>query len=72
VMASSAPSPDDRPSTPAHWNVTIAVEDADAIAAQATELAATAVPPFDAPWVRMTIIGDGSYPFALGPAPSLV
>ncbi len=59
VVASMTTIPDDQPSTPAHWNVTFAVEDADAIAAQATELGGKVViPPFNAPWVRMTIIED--------------
>jgi uncharacterized protein len=45
--------------TPPHWGVTFAVEDADAIAARATELGGRViVPPFDAPWVRMTVIAD--------------
>ena len=44
---------------PAHWGVTFAVDDADAIAARATELGGRVlVAPFDAPWVRMTIITD--------------
>jgi uncharacterized protein len=39
--------------------VTFAVDDADATAAKATELGGRViVPPFDAPWVRMTVIGD--------------
>jgi Glyoxalase/Bleomycin resistance protein/Dioxygenase superfamily len=39
--------------------VTFAVEDADGTAAKATELGGKViVPPFDAPWVRMTIIND--------------
>jgi predicted enzyme related to lactoylglutathione lyase len=59
VVASINPIPDDQPDTPAHWNVTFAIDDADATAAKATELGGTAiVPPFDAPWVRMTIIND--------------
>jgi uncharacterized protein len=59
VVASIAPIPDDQPGTPAHWGVTFAVDDADATAAKATELGGTViVPPFDAPWVRMTIITD--------------
>jgi uncharacterized protein len=59
VVASINPLPDDQPATPPHWSVTFAVEDADATAARATELGGTlAVPPFDAPWVRMTIIND--------------
>ena len=44
---------------PAHWSLTFAVDDADAVAAAATELGGTVVvPPFDAPWVRMTVITD--------------
>ena len=59
VVASINPIPDDQPDTPAHWSVTFAVDDADATAAKATELGGTVVvPPFDAPWVRMTIIND--------------
>ena len=59
VVAGINPIPDDQPDTPAHWNVTFAVDDADATAARATELGGTVlVPPFDAPWVRMTIIND--------------
>jgi uncharacterized protein len=59
VVASINPIPDDQPDTPPHWSVTFAVDDADAIAAKATELGAEViVPPFDAPWVRMTIIKD--------------
>jgi uncharacterized protein len=59
VVASINPIPDDQPDTPPHWSVTFAVDDADATAAKATELGGTViVPPFDAPWVRMTIIDD--------------
>jgi uncharacterized protein len=59
VVASINPIPDDQPDTPAHWSVTFAVDDADATAAKATELGGNViVPPFDAPWVRMTIIND--------------
>jgi predicted enzyme related to lactoylglutathione lyase len=44
---------------PPHWGVTFAVDDADAIAARAADLGGQViVPPFDAPWVRMTIIAD--------------
>jgi uncharacterized protein len=44
---------------PAHWGVTFGVDDADAIAARATELGGrVAVAPFDAPWSRVTIITD--------------
>ncbi len=59
VVAAINPIPDDQPDTPAHWSVTFAVDDADATAAKAAELGGTVVvPPFDAPWVRMTIIND--------------
>jgi uncharacterized protein len=59
VVASINPIPDDQPDTPAHWSVTFAVDDADATAARATELGGkVVVPPFDAPWVRTTIIND--------------
>jgi uncharacterized protein len=59
VVASAGPLLDHQPDAPAHWGVTFAVDDADAIAARATELGGRViVPPFDAPWVRMTIIGD--------------
>lgn len=41
------------------WGVTFAVDDADEIAARAGELGATVLAdPFDAPWVRMTVIAD--------------
>jgi predicted enzyme related to lactoylglutathione lyase len=44
---------------PARWSVTFAVDDADAIAQQAAALGGEVmVPPFDAPWVRTTVIGD--------------
>jgi uncharacterized protein len=59
VVASINPIPDDQPDVPAHWNVTFAVDDADATAAKATELGGKViVPPFDAPWVRMTVLAD--------------
>ena len=59
VVATINPIADDQPDTPAHWNVTFAVDDADTIAAKATELGGKViVPPFDAPWVRMTILAD--------------
>jgi predicted enzyme related to lactoylglutathione lyase len=39
--------------------VTFAVDDADATAERADELGGNVVvPPFDAPWVRMTVIAD--------------
>jgi uncharacterized protein len=59
VVASIVPIPDNQPDTPAHWGVTFAVDDADAIARTATELGGKViVPPLDAPWVRMTVIAD--------------
>jgi uncharacterized protein len=59
IVASVAPIPDDQPETFPHWGVTFAVEDADEIAAKADKLGGwVVVPPFDAPWVRMTIISD--------------
>ena len=59
VVASLNPIGDDQPDTPAHWSVTFAVDDADAIAARATELGGRVLmPPFDAPWVRMTVLAD--------------
>ena len=59
VVASLVPIADDQPDVPAHWNVTFAVDDADAIAEKATELGGKVVaPPFDAPWVRTTVIAD--------------
>jgi uncharacterized protein len=59
VVATINPIPDDQPDTPAHWNVTFAVDDADATAAKATELGGKLIaPPFDAPWVRMTVVAD--------------
>jgi predicted enzyme related to lactoylglutathione lyase len=55
VVASLTPIADDA----AHWGVTFAVDDADAIATRAAELGGQVlVAPFDAPWVRMTIITD--------------
>jgi uncharacterized protein len=59
VIASLVPIGDDQPDTPPHWNVTFAVDDADAIAGKATELGGKVLmPPLDAPWVRMTVIAD--------------
>jgi predicted enzyme related to lactoylglutathione lyase len=59
VVASINPIAADQPDTPAHWSVTFGIDDADATAARAVELGGTViVPPFDAPWVRMTIIND--------------
>jgi uncharacterized protein len=59
VVASLNPIPDDQPDTPPHWDVTFAVDDADAIAQKASQLGGQVIlPPFDAPWVRMTVIAD--------------
>jgi predicted enzyme related to lactoylglutathione lyase len=59
VVATITPLPDDHGDVPAHWSVTFAVDDADATARKATELGGQVLaPPFDAPWVRMTIIAD--------------
>jgi hypothetical protein len=59
VVASISQIPDDKPDVPPHWDVTFAVDDADAIAAHAAELGGTVVvAPFDAPWVRMTVVAD--------------
>ena len=59
VVASINAIADDKPDIPAHWSVTFAVDDADAIAEKATDLGGEVViPPFDAPWVRMTVITD--------------
>ncbi len=59
VVATLNPIADDQPDVPAHWSVTFAVDDADATAEKAAELGGRVViPPFDAPWVRMTVIAD--------------
>jgi hypothetical protein len=59
VVASINPIPDDQPDVAAHWSVTFAVDDADATAAKAAELGGKVIiPPFDAPWVRTTVIAD--------------
>jgi predicted enzyme related to lactoylglutathione lyase len=59
VVATLNPIAEDQPDVPPHWSVTFAVEDADATAARAAELGGqVVVAPFDAPWVRMTVITD--------------
>jgi predicted enzyme related to lactoylglutathione lyase len=59
VVASVAGLGDDEPDVPSHWGVTFGVADADAIASRAADLGGrVVVPPFDAPWVRTTIIAD--------------
>ncbi len=58
VVAALVPIADDA-DVPAHWSVTFGVDDADVIADRAAELGGTVVvAPFDAPWVRMTVIAD--------------
>jgi predicted enzyme related to lactoylglutathione lyase len=59
VVAALNPIPDDESDTPAHWSVTFAVDDADATAAEASELGGEIVAgPSDAPWTRMAVIKD--------------
>jgi len=59
VVAAMMPIADDQPDIPAHWSVTFAVDDADATAKKAAELGGRViVAPFDAPWVRTTVIAD--------------
>ncbi len=59
VIATLNPIADDQPDVLAHWSVTFAVDDADATAERAAELGGeVVVPPFDAPFVRMTVITD--------------
>jgi predicted enzyme related to lactoylglutathione lyase len=59
VVASLNPIGVEDSDVPSHWNVTFATDDADATAERARSLGATLLaPPFDAPWVRMTVIAD--------------
>jgi uncharacterized protein len=59
VVAAVNPIGDGDAETPAHWNVTFAVDNADAAAARATELGGEVVAgPFDAPWTRLAVIKD--------------
>ena len=59
VVATVNPIPPEQPDLPAHWSVTFAVDDADAVAAKAAELGGTVIlPPADAPWVRITVLAD--------------
>ena len=56
VVASIDPLQD---GVPAHWSVTFTVDNADEIAARAKELGGDVLAaPFDAPWVRMTVLSD--------------
>ena len=59
VVAMLNPIGEDDADTPAHWSVTFGVDDADAAAERAAELGGKVIaPPFDAPWVRMTVLAD--------------
>ncbi len=59
VVATLTPLPDDHRDVPAHWSLTFATDDADRTAEKAGALGGKLLaPPFDAPWVRMTIIAD--------------
>jgi hypothetical protein len=59
VVAAAMSIPPEQAETAPHWSVTFGVEDADATAARAAELGGrVVVPPFDAPWVRSTVIAD--------------
>jgi predicted enzyme related to lactoylglutathione lyase len=59
VVATLAPIAADDTSTPAHWGVTFAVDDADAVAAAATSLGGEVLSgPMDVPWCRMAVIRD--------------
>jgi uncharacterized protein len=59
VVASVLPIQAGHEDVPAHWTVTFATADADATAEKAVALGGELLaPPFDAPWVRMTIIAD--------------
>ena len=59
VATHQSRSADDRATRRPHWSVTFAVDDADATAAKAAELGGTLIaPPFDAPWMRMSVIAD--------------
>jgi uncharacterized protein len=59
VVATLNPITDDQPDVHPYWSVTFAVDDADATAETAANLGGqVVVAPFDAPWVRMTVITD--------------
>jgi predicted enzyme related to lactoylglutathione lyase len=48
-----------RDGAPAHWGVTFAVDDVDAVTAQARELGGTVLSdPQNAPWVRFAVLAD--------------
>ncbi len=59
VVATLNPISEEQAQVPSHWSVTFAVNDADAIAAKATEAGGKLLAgPFDAPWVRMAVLAD--------------
>ena len=59
MVAAIAPIAGDDPDSSAHWGVTFSTADADETAAKAAELGGTVVaPPTDAPYSRMTVLGD--------------
>ena len=59
VVASVSVIGDDEPGAAPGWGVILGADDADAIASRAVELGGEVlVAPFDAPWVRSTVIAD--------------
>jgi uncharacterized protein len=59
VVASLIPIAAEQADVPPNWGVTFAADDADAIAHKVAELGGrVVVPPFDAPWVRTTVVAD--------------
>lgn len=59
VVATLTPIGEGEVRTAPHWGVSFSVADADATAERAAELGGEVlVPPFDVPWVRMTVISD--------------
>jgi uncharacterized protein len=59
VVAALNPIANGDSTTPPHWNVTFAVDDAAATAAKASELGGEVISgPLDAPWTRLVVIKD--------------
>ncbi len=59
VVAAINPIPADETDTQAHWSVTFGTDDADATAERTAGLGGEiVVPPFDGPFVRMTVLRD--------------
>jgi len=59
VVAAFNPVPADDTATAPHWSVTFGSDDADATAERAVSLGGeVVVPPFDGPFVRMTVLRD--------------